>query len=189
MDHLQEPSPCAVPCAASPADPREARATAPRAALVLGAAVRPGGQPSAALKRRALHGAWLYRSGQVDRIVASGGPPGAAPSEAEVIGALCRCAGVPDAHILLEPFARNTEENILLSLRLIEAEGCALHLLVTDRFHAPRAELIARSHGMFVPSSSPTLASQGRLSLRMARLHAREAAARAVFRLRPTPRN
>lgn len=162
-----------------PLTPRAPRA---RAALVLGAAVQPGGQASAALKRRALHAARLYRSGCVERIIASGGPPGAAPSEAEVIRLLCLTAGVDDAHIHLEPRASNTEENIRLALPLLAENHLDLACLVTDRFHARRAEMVARAHGLAVPTDCPRPTGSGRWQL--LRLHGREAAARTAFRMR-----
>ncbi|MEQ9259953.1 MAG: YdcF family protein [Roseovarius sp.] len=152
------------------------------AALVLGASVRPGGQPSPALKRRALHAARLYRAGLVDRIIASGGPPGAAPSEAEVIRQLCLTAGVEEAHIHPEPLARNTEENIRFALPVLAERRLALACLVTDRFHARRAEMVARAYGLTVLADCPGPTGAGRWQL--LRLHTREAAARTAFRLR-----
>ena len=58
-------------------------------ALVLGAAVWPGGRPSPTLRRRALKAAALWHEGQVRAIIGCGGVGRHPPSEAEVIRALC----------------------------------------------------------------------------------------------------
>ena len=129
----------------------------PAAALVLGAKVLDGGRPSAALERRALHAAWLYREGVVTRIVASGGPPGVRVTEAEAIRRLCLSAGVPDAAILLETEATSTEENIRLARPLLAAEGIGSVWLVTDGFHARRAGFTARRQGVDAEISCPEL--------------------------------
>lgn len=165
----------------------EAEGQRPATALVLGARVLAGGQPSVALKRRALQAARLYRDGKVGRIVASGGPPGARPTEAEVIRSLCLTAGVPDGAILLESEAATTEENIRFSLPLVPP-GTRLWL-VTDRYHAPRAALAARAHGLEPTLCCPAPTGTGRR--RLARLWLRELPALAYyawrFRRRPRP--
>lgn len=160
----------------------EAAEGQPATALVLGARVLAGGQPSAALKRRALHAARLYRAGRIGRIVASGGPPGARPSEAEVIRSLCLTAGVPDAAILLETEAATTEENIRFSLPILTAERTGELWLVTDGFHARRAGFTARMQGLEVTVSCPELT--GVPWGRRAKTCSRETAALAVYALR-----
>ncbi|GAB4300293.1 MAG: hypothetical protein Kow0058_15690 [Roseovarius sp.] len=151
-------------------------------ALVLGAAVAPGGRPSAALRRRALHAARLYAEGRVRRILASGGPPGADPTEAELIRRLCRDAGVPASAILTEPRAASTEENIRFSLPILREAGMTRVCLVTDRFHARRAAMLARAAGLSPTLSCP--APEGAGWPQLWRLRLREALALAVCCLR-----
>jgi len=155
--------------------------TAKGTALVLGARVLDGGQPSAALKRRALHAARLYREGRVACVIASGGPPGASPSEAEVIRRLCRTAGVPDADIVTENQAATTQQNIAFSLPLLRAAPGPLWI-VTDRYHAPRARLTARASGLFPRLSCPKPTGTGRL--RLVRFYLREGVAFVVYAVR-----
>ncbi|KZY47667.1 hypothetical protein A3731_29280 [Roseovarius sp. HI0049] len=155
---------------------------APSAALVLGAKVLDDGRPSAALERRALHAAALYREGVVARIVASGGPPGAAVTEAEAIRRLCVAAGVPDAAILLETEAASTEENIRLARPILEAEGIGSVWLVTDGFHARRAAFTARRQGVDAEVSCPELTDVP--LWRRVRMQVRETAALAVYAVR-----
>ncbi|MEQ8898490.1 MAG: YdcF family protein [Roseovarius sp.] len=154
----------------------------PAAALVLGAKVLEDGRPSAALERRALHAAGLYRDGVVARIIASGGPSGARVTEAEAIRRLCLSAGVPEAAILLEAEAANTEENIRLARPVLDAAGIGAVWLVTDGFHARRAAFTARRQGLEVTMSCPALT--GVPLWRRARMQVRERAALAVYAVR-----
>jgi len=158
---------------------RDVHDTDSPAALVLGASVKPDGAPSAALSRRVAHAASLYREGRVGRIVLSGGPPGAVPAEAEVMARLCREAGVPDAAILTETRAASTAENIRLSLPILRRERIARVILVTDRFHAPRAAAVARDAGLAVTLSCPAARIP---PLRLLRLRLREALAMTLYR-------
>lgn len=155
---------------------------APAAALVLGAKVLPGGQPSAALKRRALQAARLYRQGRVAKVIASGGPPGAAPSEAEVIRTLCLTAGVADEDIITEDQAASTAENIRNALPLLARHGIGQVWVVTDRYHARRAAMTARAHGLDVQLSCPPAVGTGRT--RLLRYYLREFPAMVFYALR-----
>ncbi|KUF09788.1 YdcF family protein [Pseudoponticoccus marisrubri] len=150
-------------------------------ALVLGAAVWPGGVASPSLSRRALHAADLWHAGHIGAIIASGGEGRHGPAEAEVIAGLCHAAGVAPEALHLEPRATTTEENIRLSLPLLEALGHPPVVLVTERYHAPRALLVARRAGLSAradwPPATP-LPSRRALSLRL-----REAGAFAWYAL------
>jgi L-asparaginase II/uncharacterized SAM-binding protein YcdF (DUF218 family) len=117
-------------------------------ALLLGAALRRDGRPSAAMLRRTGHAAALWHAGRVGGILASGGAVRHRRPEALVMGELLAAAGVPDAVVTLEPCARNTAENIALARPLLPAGAPVL--LVTDRYHMPRALMIARAAGLAV---------------------------------------
>ena len=151
-------------------------------ALVLGAAVRPGGTPSAALERRARHAAGLWRAGEVRALVLSGGERTHPPAEAEVMARVCRTEGVPEAAMLLERAALTTEENILLSHPLLERLGARDLVLVTDSYHAARARLVARRAGYAVRTSCPRIGDAPRW--RVLRAWAREAVALCWYWLR-----
>lgn len=153
-----------------------------RVALVLGAAVGSGGEPSAALRRRARQAARLYAEGRVSLILASGGPPGATPAEAELIRRLCIGDGVPDTAILVEPRAATTDENIRRALPILRARGIDRVVLVTDRFHARRAAMVARAAGLGVTLSCPP--PEGTARWRLGRLWLREGLAILVYRYR-----
>lgn len=124
-------------------------------AIVLGAAVLPGGRPSPALRRRAEHAARLYREGKIQHIVASGWAEGDLPSQALVIRGICVENGVPGDAVTLEGKSRNTLENIKNSLALIP--GDVTPIIVSDCFHTPRARLVMFRLGRRASASSPSL--------------------------------
>ncbi|MFN3644657.1 MAG: YdcF family protein [Gemmobacter sp.] len=132
-------------------------------ALLLGAALHRDGSPSAAMLRRTAHAAMLWHAGSVGRIVATGGAVRHPVPEAAVMHRLLREAGVPDRAIVLETASRNTAQNIALSAPLLPP-GAAV-VIVTDRFHAPRARLIARAHGLPATTASPGRSTGSRLRL------------------------
>ena len=154
-------------------------------ALILGAPLHADGTPSAALTRRARHGAQAYLEGHVQRIIASGGvtrPDAGTLSEAAAMAGICEAMGVPRAHILHDETAMTTAQNIAHALPLLVDHGLRLEILVTDRYHAPRALLVARAHGLCPRASCPPPTGTGRRKLVKAWL--REALALPVYALR-----
>jgi uncharacterized SAM-binding protein YcdF (DUF218 family) len=125
-----------------------------RIAVVLGAAVWPGERPSPTLSRRALHAVTLYQRGEVDAILGCGGIGRCPPSEAEVIRRLCRAAGVPDSALITEELSTTTRENLLNAKPILDRLGAGA-VIVTDRYHAPRARLVARQIGLSATISCP----------------------------------
>lgn len=124
-------------------------------AIVLGAMVLPGGQDSPALRRRAEHAAALWHQGRVQGIIASGRGETWRPSQASVIGEICRDAGVPEDALRLEAQSQNTRENLQNAFAMLSPEDRPL--IVTDGYHAPRARLVARQLGRPADTSSPGL--------------------------------
>lgn len=116
-----------------------------RVAIVLGAAVRPDGTPSPTLALRVRRGVALWRAGRVDRLCLTGGIGLHGAAEAEVAAALARALGVPQAALILEASSVDTNGNIARALPLLPP-GAVL-TLVSNRWHLPRAWLIARLHG------------------------------------------
>jgi uncharacterized SAM-binding protein YcdF (DUF218 family) len=142
--------------------------------VVLGAAVRPNGLASAALLRRAEHGALLYRSGRVARLLMSGGVVRRPPAEAALMRRVALAAGVPEAAVLTEERSRNTLENAAYSREIIRAAGWRRTLVITDGYHLPRALYVFRRLGLPVDGeAAPGPLSGGE----MARAWLREAIA------------
>lgn len=155
-----------------------------RVAIVLGAAVRPDGSASPALRRRAELAAGLFMQGKVDMIIASGGVPQAETCEADLIAKICAAAGVPGSAIIKERTSRNTLENLRNSKVLLPSS--AQITLVSDRYHSLRAGLIARELGMQANHRSPAL--EGNRLLPITRGYLREAAALMLYAFRRTKR-
>lgn len=158
-------------------DEAEWRATA---LVVLGAAVAPDGRPSPALARRIALAARLWHGGAARLVVASGGAGAHGPSEARAIREALVAAGLPAEAVIEEDRSRSTWENALFSIAILRRLGLGRAILVTDRFHLPRALLSFRGLGMpaegagarFAPGTPPWIAAAA---------WAREAAALPVY--------
>lgn len=132
---------------------------APHAALVVLGAAQYAGQPSPAFRRRLDHALKLYRAGNVQTIVVTGGRrPGDPHSEGEVGVAYLRAQGVPEQALLAETRSRTTVEN-LRGARVLLPPGTPV-TLVTDEAHAPRALALARTLG-FTANAHPSPLPRG----------------------------
>ncbi len=145
-----------------------------QAILILGAAVWQNG-PSPTLRRRTAHAASVWKANPDAKVVACGGLGQHPPSEAEVMRVLLIEAGVPAGSITLEDRSTNTLENIRNAARIT---GAADLLIVTDKYHARRALMVARHFGLRASVTSP-LATQSHL-----KQHVREWFALAAYAVR-----
>jgi uncharacterized SAM-binding protein YcdF (DUF218 family) len=127
------------------------------AALVLGAAVI-GSTPTPVLVERLRHAANLYESGQVKRIVVTGGlSPEDDLTEAQASKNWLVAEGVPAADVLLEDKSRTTIQNLAFAKPVLEANGIGTVLVVSDPLHMRRALMIAGRVGIkAAPSPTPT---------------------------------
>lgn len=148
-------------------------------AIVLGAAVWADETASPTLRRRAMHAAALYRDGKVGRIIGCGGVGKNPPSEAEMIRRICVEAGVPDGVIALEDKSTTTRENLAHAKPMMLASGCRTAVIVTDRYHALRVRLAARSLGLRATTSCPALTGTRRWMV--ARAYLREIPALVLY--------
>lgn len=93
----------------------------------------------------------LYRSGQAERLLFTGGINRKLDErEAHMMARYAREAGVPDDAILIEPEATNTEHNFVYARQVMETQlpgGVPTSVLVVAiHFHVRRAVLAARRH-------------------------------------------
>lgn len=125
------------------------------AIVVLGAMLGPGGVAGPALVRRTRHAAALHAAGVAPVVVVTGGPAGARPTEARVMRDVLIAEGVPGAAIVEEDRARNTLENAIFSIEILRDRGLARAVVVTDRYHLPRALMLFRLLGQEATGSGP----------------------------------
>ncbi len=123
------------------------------AVVVLGAGLR-GDRVTPLLASRLRRGVEVFRRGERRGlpvvIVPSGGQgPGETTSEAAAMAAWLSAEGVPGEDILPEDRSTTTDENIAYSLRMLTERGVARpYAVVTNNFHAFRAAMLMRRHGM-----------------------------------------
>jgi len=127
------------------------------AAIVLGAAAW-GEQPSPVFRERINHAIDLYQSGQVHKIIFTGGQGESnEPAEAIVARQYALERGVAEADILTEIQSRTTEQNLFYARWVAAEHHLTRFLVVSDPLHMRRAMLIAQDLGMDAhPSSTPT---------------------------------
>lgn len=119
--------------------------------VVLGAGLRPDGEPGWALTRRSAQGADRWKAGYAPYVLCTGG---LAPSQWRSEAAACRELllrfGVPDDAILLEDRSRSTEENALNSREILRDRGWQEVLLVSDSYHVLRGGILFTIQGFEV---------------------------------------
>jgi uncharacterized SAM-binding protein YcdF (DUF218 family) len=111
----------------------------PDAVVVLGAQVLRSGRPSASLRRRLEHGVSVWRRFPEALLVVAGGVGGAPISEAEAMRRMAEAAGVPPERIVPEDRSRSTMDQAVEVARLAGIHGWGHLVVVTDRYHSPRA--------------------------------------------------
>ena len=118
-------------------------------AVVLGAA-QYNGSPSPVLRGRLDHAAELYLRDEVEIIVVTGGGrEGDTTTEAKAAYDYLRTTiGISDERLRLEVDGTSTFEQLAAVSRFLESEGITGVVIVTDPYHARRAELVAREVGL-----------------------------------------
>ncbi|NKC32330.1 YdcF family protein [Falsiroseomonas selenitidurans] len=141
---------------------------APAAVVILGAAVRPDGSPSPALRARVQAArAWGERQMPPARYVPTGAIGRHPPAECVAMAAILAAAGVPHERILQEPRGTDTLSSVLACVALLRGIGHAGEVRVaTHRYHLPRSLLLFRLAGCparaVPPPAGPTETGQPR---------------------------
>jgi len=146
--------------------------------IVFGAAVRPNGKPSLALRRRIDSAASWAREHPSAMIMPTGGTGTHGRAEAAVMKQVLVDAGIPARRIVPECEGRDTLESIRLCDRLLKRRGdCERIVVCTSSYHQPRCALLFRLLGYRVVSVRMTT-GRGHLRRRTyGRMLAREALA------------
>ena len=118
------------------------------AIVVLGAALRSDHRLTPVLAERVAAAAMLFAAGAAPLVIVTGGVTGRVQrSEAAVIADALVLAGVPRASILVEDRAQTTAENARNVAALVADSHVHTIWLVTQPFHARRAEHLFREAG------------------------------------------
>ncbi len=111
--------------------------------IVLGAGLKPNGDPGDALARRSIWAAQAYQDGLAPAILCTGGLTSTRPrSEAEACRDLIISEGVPAEAVFLEDQSRSTEQNAINAKAIMSEQGWQTAVLITDAFHMLRADWI-----------------------------------------------
>lgn len=152
-----------------------------KAIIILGAAVWPDG-PSPPLVRRVAHAVACHAASPADLVVPCGGLGLHPPAEARVMRDMLMAHGVPAARIVEENRSTTTFENIAFATAILRDHGVTEVLVVSDRYHGPRALMVARALGLSARFSGPPTPRP--LTARYARALTRETFAIIGYRLR-----
>jgi len=114
-------------------------------AIVLGAGVRPSGEPSATLEDRLAAGIELYRAGIVKKLLLSGDHGQRHYDEANAMRRYVLTAGIPKQDVFLDHAGFRTFDTMYRARDVFKVSTA---IVVTQRFHLPRAVYIARTLGL-----------------------------------------
>jgi SanA protein len=121
------------------------QAPAERIAIVFGAGLRRDGSPTAILRDRVETGARLYLEGKVEKLLLSGDNSVEYYNEPESMRQYAISLGVPDAAIVLDYAGRRTYDTCFRAKAIFGVESA---LLVTQKFHLPRALFLCNTLGI-----------------------------------------
>ena len=124
---------------------REGESPSERVAIIFGAGLRRDGTPTAMSRDRVLTGADLYFSGKVEKLLMSGDNRFENYNEPEAMRQFALSAGVPDKAIVLDYAGRRTYDTCYRAKVIFGVERA---LLVTQKFHLPRAMFLCNTLGL-----------------------------------------
>lgn len=120
-------------------------APAARLAIVFGAGLRRDGSPTAILRDRVETAADLYFRGKVEKILMSGDNRFEDYNEPGAMRQYALSLGVPDSAIALDFAGRRTYDTCYRAKAIFEVDEA---LLVTQKFHLPRALFLCNALGL-----------------------------------------
>ncbi|PWB75988.1 MAG: hypothetical protein C3F07_04005 [Anaerolineales bacterium] len=116
-----------------------------RVAIIFGAGLRRDGTPTAVLRDRVETGVNLYLNGRVEKLLMSGDNRYIDYNEPEAMRRYAISLGVPDEDIILDYAGRRTYDTCYRAKAIFGLESA---LLVTQRFHLPRALFLCGALGI-----------------------------------------
>jgi vancomycin permeability regulator SanA len=128
--------------------------------IVLGASVKRDGTPSDALRDRLLVAARLYKAGKVTRLLVTGDDGKFHVDEVSSMKRILMAEGVPTEDILVDGHGYRTYESCK---RAVQRFGIKQGIIVTQRFHLPRALYLCAQLGMDVQGVASDLQTYQRI--------------------------
>lgn len=125
-----------------------------RVAIVFGAGLYRNGRPSSVLVDRVTAAVRLYHDGKVDALLMTGATRPTGYNEPAAMRQLALEMGVPADAILVDELGVRTYESCR---RARETFGVQQALLVSQRYHLPRALILCQSMGMQVEAVASDL--------------------------------
>jgi len=117
--------------------------------IVLGAKVRPDGEPSTALLKRLEKALECYEKGLAPVIIVCGAQGADEPcTEAEGMKKWLVANGVPEECVIEERESRSTEENLANAKAIMQEKGMETCIVTTNAYHLTRAMWIADDTGL-----------------------------------------
>src|SRR5919109_3159473 len=116
-----------------------------RLAIVFGAGLRRDGTPTPILRDRVETAASLYISGKVEKLLMSGDNSFLYYNEPEAMRQYAISLGVPDHAIAMDYAGRRTYDTCYRAKAIFGMESA---LLVTQKFHLPRALFLCNALGL-----------------------------------------
>ena len=116
-----------------------------RLAIVFGAGLRRDGTPTPILRDRVETAASLYTSGKVEKLLMSGDNSFLYYNEPEAMRQYAISLGVPDHAIAMDYAGRRTYDTCYRAKAIFGMESA---LLVTQKFHLPRALFLCNALGL-----------------------------------------
>lgn len=124
---------------------QKADAPTERLAIVFGAGLRRDGTPTPILRDRVETAASLYFSGRVEKLLMSGDNSFLNYNEPEAMRQYAISLGVPDGVIAMDYAGRRTYDTCYRAKAIFGMESA---LLVTQKFHLPRALFLCNALGL-----------------------------------------
>jgi SanA protein len=135
---------------------------AERVAIIFGAGLRRDGSPTAILRDRVQTGVSLYFGGKVEKLLMSGDNSVEFYNEPEAMRQYALSMGVPTEDIVLDYAGRRTYDTCYRAKAIFGVERA---LLVTQKFHLPRALFLCNSLGLDASGVAANSLNYRRISL------------------------
>lgn len=116
--------------------------------IVLGAQVKPDGEPSVQLRWRLDRAREVYDASPCYIVVTGGQGKNEPAPEGDVMRQLLIDEGVPQEHVFSDPLSVNTRQNLDNAWEILRELGCEKPVVVTSDYHLARAMQMMEDMGL-----------------------------------------